>query len=98
MANTGRTQQPDWQQLELDAGVLREPSPDASRIVLWIPDEQDGGFRHWERVSSVPGADIAAGQGTLATAATSVRVRQKVGGLFGKLLQPFRRPTSAASP
>lgn len=95
MTKTGRIEKPDWQQLELEPGVLREPSPDVHRIILWVPEDQDGGFRHWERISNVAGADVTVERGTFATAAASVRARQKVQGLFSKLLQPFRRTTGA---
>lgn len=88
---------PDWRHLDLAEGVLREPIPDANRIALWLPGKQDGGFRHWERVANVPGAAVQAEQGICATAATSVPVRQRLGGYLGKFLQRFRKPSGEAT-
>jgi tetratricopeptide (TPR) repeat protein len=72
--------------MKLGEGVLREPVPDEGRIVLWLPGEHGGGFRHWERVASVPGAAVTEVEGVCSTAATLVRARQRVRGFFGKLL------------
>jgi len=84
---------PDWQQVELGEGILREPTPDKNQIVMWVPADCEGGFLHWERISNLPGAEILADreQGVCVTAATSIRARQKAKGLFGKFLQPFRK-------
>jgi len=78
---------PDWRNLVLEQGILREPDPNRARVILWLPGERAGGVQHWERISNVPGAEITAEQGICATAATAVRARQKVRGFFGKLLQ-----------
>src|SRR5437762_2532800 len=83
---------PDWHDLDLDVGVLPEPVSDQDRVVLWLPGSLDGGFRHWERIGTVPGAEVSAEQGLGATAATSVRARQPRLGWFGKFLQKFRKP------
>src|SRR5262245_53274942 len=86
---------PVWPELHLDEGILREPSPDANRIIVWIPEKPDGEFRCWERVSNVPGEEATLDEGICAAAATSIRARQRVQGLLGKLLQPFRRSAAA---
>src|SRR5262249_24365711 len=82
---------PDWRNLNLDEGVLREPLPDDQRVVLWLPGGLYGGYRHWERVGTVPGAGVTVAQGVCATPATAIRARQRVGGFFGRLLQRFRK-------
>ena len=33
---------PDWRAVALNRGVLREPTPDGSRLVLWVPAVYDG--------------------------------------------------------
>jgi tetratricopeptide (TPR) repeat protein len=76
----------DWQDLILDAGILREPVSDGGRIVLWLPGERDGAFQHWERVGSVARAEVSAEQGLCAITATSIPARQRVKGVLGKLL------------
>jgi tetratricopeptide (TPR) repeat protein len=77
---------PDWRQMALEAGVLREPVSDGGRIVLWLPGERDGAFQHWERIGSVARAEVTEEQGLCAIAATSVSARQRVKGVLGKLL------------
>jgi hypothetical protein len=32
---------PQWQNLIFSPGVLREPCPDDSRLILWLPTEVD---------------------------------------------------------
>ncbi len=82
---------PDWRTLALNEGILPEPMPDSSRIVLWLPGGREGGFEHWERISNTAHADITVEQGMCATAATSIRARQPLRGFFGKLAQRFRK-------
>jgi tetratricopeptide (TPR) repeat protein len=84
---------PDWRGLALDEGILPEPMADGNRIVLWRPAGRDGGFQHWERIANVASADVTAQQGICATAATSVRARQRLQGFLGKLVQRFRGAT-----
>ena len=83
---------PDWRKLTLTEGVRAEPSSEDGRIVLWLPAGGDGAFRHWERVSTVPHAEVLAGQGICAAPATSIRARQRQRGFFARL---FRRPPPA---
>jgi len=82
---------PDWSKLDLDATALREATPDPGQIVLWLPAGSQGGLRLWDRVGNLPGAEVTAEAGLCATAATSIRLAQRVQGFFGKLLAPFRR-------
>jgi tetratricopeptide (TPR) repeat protein len=82
---------PDWRNLVLNEGIVPEPTPDAGRIVLWLPGSRGDGFQHWERVSSMARAEVAVKQGLGATPAVSVPVRQAVRGIFGKLFRGFRR-------
>ena len=59
-------------------------------IVLWLPGECAGGYKHWERVVAAARAPIATGQGVCSIAAASVPVRQRLGGSLGKLLRGLR--------
>ena len=54
---------PDWGHLTLENGILREPGPDDSRLLLWVPVSRDGRARHWERLGNVPGAPSRVEQG-----------------------------------
>src|SRR5436305_1876787 len=85
----------DWQTLDLEAGVLREPVPEENRVVFWLTGSIADGFRHWERIGSVPGSDLPAAPGLAATAATAIRAPQRVPGFFGKLLGRSRQPRAA---
>lgn len=81
---------PDWQDLVLEPDILPEPTNDASRLVLWVPGERDATFQHWERLSSVPRAEILGESGLLATAATIIPTRQDLRGLLSRLLNSKR--------
>src|SRR5262245_63208215 len=81
----------DWQRQQLERAVQREPTPDASRIVLWLPVTDQGGARQWERISNVPGAPVTEEAGLAATAATVVRAQRSGGGLFSMLFGRHRR-------
>ena len=59
--------------------------------MLWVPDDRDATFQYWERVGNVIRAAIVSEQGLCATAATSVRARQRLHGGLGRLLQGLRR-------
>jgi tetratricopeptide (TPR) repeat protein len=76
---------PDWRKLAFEKGVVPEPVPDGSRIVLWLRGGQEGGYQYWERIGTVARAEVTAGQGLCATPATSIRARQRTRGFFGKL-------------
>ncbi|MCI0681286.1 MAG: tetratricopeptide repeat protein [Gemmataceae bacterium] len=86
---------PDWQRFHLDDGVLREPSPDRQRIIVWLPRRAENGVRCWERVCNVPGAAIAGDGVVCSTAATTIQAQERGGGIFGKLLQSFRKAPDA---
>jgi tetratricopeptide (TPR) repeat protein len=88
---TGSIPAPDWRQVALHPGVLREPGPDDGRLVVWLPAEQDASYQYWQRIGSVPRAAITQHQGLSAIAATAIRARQLVRGRFGGLLRRFRR-------
>ena len=70
---------PDGRPLVVDEGILHEPSSEGS-IIRWLPGERTGGYKHWERVVAAARATIATGQGVCSIAATSVPVRQRLGG------------------
>ncbi len=77
---------PDWSNLELGDGVLREPVREGNRLVFWLPESRDQDYQYWERIGTVPRAEIKVEHGFSMTPATSVRARQKLGGgLLGKL-------------
>src|SRR5437762_1989990 len=86
----------DWRTADLAIGVLREPAPDASRIVLWLPGNIEHGFQHWERITNVPGAEIAQEQGLCFTQATAMPARQKMRGFVGSFLSKLRQPGEGA--
>jgi tetratricopeptide (TPR) repeat protein len=81
----------DWRTVELNQGVFREPTPDDSRIILWIAGKEEEGYRGWERITNVPGAKIVEEEGLCFTEATSLPARQKVSGILGKLFHAFRK-------
>ncbi len=87
----------DWQALALNKEVLREPSPDGSRIILWLRGQRIKGHQHWERITNVPGAEVAQEQGLCFTQATSLPARQKLKSLVGRLLDRFRQPAGSTS-
>src|SRR5437016_2609132 len=88
---------PDWRSLELDNGVLREPAPNESQLVLWVPGETVACYRQWERIATVPDAGIASAQSYFKIPATVIRVRQKVQGFFDRLLQFIHKPPANRS-
>ncbi len=81
---------PDWRTVIFEPGIQAEPIADGSRLVVWVPDERDDTYQYWERVGNVIRAEIVAEQGLCATAATSVRARQRLRGGLGRLLQSLR--------
>jgi tetratricopeptide (TPR) repeat protein len=81
----------DWRTVELDPGVWREPTPDETRIILWLPGNVENGYRHWERISNVPEAKIAVAQGLCTLEASSMPARQKLRGPLGRVLDWFRK-------
>jgi len=82
---------PNWRELVLSEEVLAEPNPGSDRIILWLTGRHDGGMQHWERISTVASAAITVAGGMCAIPATSVRARQRVRTLLGKLLHPFQQ-------
>ena len=78
---------PDGRPLIASDGVIPEPSAAEGRIILWLRGDRLGGHQHWERVSSVVRAGVAAGRGIRAIEAASIPARQWVGGAIGKLLR-----------
>ncbi len=71
---------PDWGKLVLGDGVLREPARDGNRIIFWLPARRDQEFQYWERIGTVPRAEIKVDNGVCSTLATSVPARQRLGG------------------
>ena len=57
-----------WQKLELFKGILREPSPDGSRLIVWIPGAIGEKAQKWERVSNIAGAETSEDRGIYSTA------------------------------
>lgn len=83
---------PDRAHWKLDDHVQWEPSDDDGRLGFWIPQATEGGYRDWERISNVARADVVVEQGICGTAAASIRARERIGGMFGKLLAGLRKP------
>ena len=77
---------PDWGNLVLGDGILREPAREGNRMVFWLPASRDREFQYWERIGTVPRSEIKVEHGVCTTPATSVRARQRLGGgLLGRL-------------
>lgn len=81
---------PRCQDLALTEDVFPESVADENRIVLWLKKERDGSFQYWERVGSVARSPVIARNGLCATAATSVRAREWIGGALGKIWHSLR--------
>jgi tetratricopeptide (TPR) repeat protein len=77
--------QPNWLDFPLQESILREPSPDRGRIVLWVPADRDASFQYWDRVSNAARAEITIEDGLGSTAASLIRARRRVGSLFGRI-------------
>jgi tetratricopeptide (TPR) repeat protein len=81
----------NWRDVTLHAGVLRESAAKDSRLVLWLPVERDRHSQHWQRVSTAADAEASEREGIVALAATMIRARQPIDGLFGRWLRRLRR-------
>jgi len=84
---------PDWHKLERACGILAEPIQENDRIVLWREAERHTGWQHWERIANVARAPIMVEQGIASIPATIVEAKQPIRGVFGQILQRFRKPT-----
>src|SRR5271157_5714139 len=49
---------PDWGNLVLGDGILCEPAREGNRMVFWLPVSRDQEFQYWERIGTVPRAEI----------------------------------------
>jgi hypothetical protein len=81
--------------LALIEGILREPSPDENRLIVWIPEAIGAKPQVWERVSNVAGAEIFEYQGIYSTAAVSMRACAKKAGFIGGLIRHFRQQSES---
>jgi tetratricopeptide (TPR) repeat protein len=88
---------PRCQDLVLKDGVFPESFTDEDRIVLWLRADRNGSFQYWERIGTVARAPVIARHGLCATAATSVRAREWVGGAVGKILHGLRERKGSRS-
>ena len=79
----------DWREMTLDGGILRERESDEGRLIVWLPSENGGDSRSWERVGNVARGDITADGGLCSTPATRIQARRSTQGIFGKLLGRF---------
>jgi len=84
-----------WKKLDLFKGILREPSLDENRLIVWIPEAIGGKAQSWERVSNVAGAEISENRGVYSTAAVSIRACPKKTGLIGGLIRRFRQQSES---
>ncbi len=85
----------NWQELELFEGILREPSPDESRLIVWIPESIGGKSQDWERVSNVAAAKIFEDQGIYSTPAVSIRAGAQKSGLMRRLIRSFHQQSKS---
>jgi tetratricopeptide (TPR) repeat protein len=76
---------PDWRTFALEPHIQAAPPADGNRLVLWLSTERDHSFQYWERISSVARAPISAEAGICATAATSIRARQRAAGALARI-------------
>lgn len=83
---------PDGRTTILFHGIVTEPTTVDGRLILWVLGERRDGYQQWERITNVAHATITDDQGFRATAATSVRVRQRLGNLLAKLLWRLIQP------
>jgi tetratricopeptide (TPR) repeat protein len=81
---------PDWRSVALEEGIVREASPDAGRIVLWLPRDRDASFQYWERIGNAARAEIRDEEGVYTTTVSSLRARQSLGGVVGQLWNRLR--------
>ena len=70
-------------------GLLREPNTDDRYLVLWLPEQRNGGFQYWLRVGTLPRAALTTSQGLCTLPATALPTRQRIRGVLGKLLGRF---------
>ncbi len=90
MATAPPIRLPDLTPQALDAGVMREPTAEADRLVLWRRGPCAADFQQWERISSVARADITCEHGLCSVPATAAPARQRLHGLFARLRQRWR--------
>ena len=82
---------PDWRKFSLLEGIVLDPGRDDNRVVFWLPTERDRQFQYWERIGTVPRAEVRVEQGICTAPATSARARQRLGGsLLGKLARKLK--------
>jgi tetratricopeptide (TPR) repeat protein len=79
----------DWREMPLDAGLLREPESDASRLIVWLPVESEGDDPFWERIGNVARGEVTSAEGLCSAPATMIRARRAAKGFLGKLLGRF---------
>jgi tetratricopeptide (TPR) repeat protein len=87
--------QPDWREFALEEGMLTEPAADGARLVLWLATDRDASFQYWERIGNVPRAAVEVDGGLCTTTAASIRARQRVGGVAGRLWYRLTAPKRA---
>ncbi|MFO0889415.1 MAG: tetratricopeptide repeat protein [Isosphaeraceae bacterium] len=76
----------DLQKVKLDEGILAELVRENDRVVLWRPEGEDREYQYWERIGTMPRAQVQMDQGLCTVTASLVRARQrKSSGFLGKL-------------
>lgn len=83
----------EWNSISLAPEFLPEPMHEANRMIVWMQTGQENGYRHWERISTVPGEEAVVRKGVVAVAAHVLPTREKLVGVFGKLMQSIRKPS-----
>ncbi len=84
---------PDGRPLVVNDDVLPDPSSEG-RVILWVPGECRGGYRHWDRVGTVARAAVTTERGARSIAATAVPARQRLRSPLGEFLGGLIGPRS----
>lgn len=80
---------PDWRAQVYNPGILPEPVADKDRLVLWLPGERTANYQEWQRLGTLPQAEVQQEQSLAAIQAAVVSARQKMYGFAGGLLVRF---------
>jgi tetratricopeptide (TPR) repeat protein len=75
---------PSLPSLHLGDGILLEATVDKQQLVVWLRRGSKAGVQRWERISTVPGAEVRRAQGLAASPATAVTAKHRVRGCLGR--------------
>lgn len=86
---TSRFPRPNWRDVTLNPGVLREAA-DERRLVVWLPVEPDRQGQVWLRVATASQGEGTRCVGMWTVGATAVRARERSGNWLSKLVGRLR--------